>query len=139
MVRIALPLMISMVVVEACVPAQQAETLQPSFANIVMTDLPKTRTPKTTFKPDTPEIFVFFDLEHIKGGSEIKGVWICEDAEGIPHDFPIDEAGVRLGEHENMGEFSLVKPNNDWPIGDYRVELYVGESLIDKVKFKIAP
>jgi hypothetical protein len=124
---------------EACGPAQQPETPQPSFANIVMTDLPKTKTPKTTFKPDTAEIFVFFDLEHIKGGSEIKGVWICEEAKDIPPEFTIDEASVKVDNRMNMGEFSLVKPNNDWPIGKYRVELYVGESMIDSVKFKIAP
>lgn len=137
--RCALPLVVLMAMAEACGPAQEAAPPQPSFANIVMTDLPQTRTPKTTFKPDTPEIFVFFDLENIKSGSEIKGVWICEEAKDIPPEFTIDEASVKIGKVENKGEFSLVKPNKDWPVGNYRVELYVGESLIDSVKFKVAP
>lgn len=112
---------------------------EPKFTDIVMTDDESARTPKKEFKPDTATIWVFFGLENVKSGSKIKGVWICDKAPGIEPNFKIDEATVDIGVIENSGNFSISKPTNGWPVGDYHVELYAGDKQIDRVDFKVVP
>jgi len=145
--RVAVPLILSLLIAVGCgsssststsssTPTAPAST-EPKFIDVVMSDNKEDKTPMTEFKTDTAEIFIFFGLENIKSGSKIKGVWICEKAKDIPENFKIDEASVDVGMIDNMGNFSLSKPNKGWPVGDYRVELYVDDKKIDERKFKI--
>ncbi len=110
----------------------------PAYKDIVLTDDETSKAPKATFSTDTPKIWVFFGLEGFPAGSKIKGVWICEKSEGIEPNYKIDEAGLTVGPPLNTGNFSLSKPATGWPVGDYRVDLYIGEQIKEGVKFKIA-
>lgn len=119
-------------------PASTPTEPKPGFKNVVLTDDENTKSPKSSFTPDTPKIFVFWDLEKVPSGSKLKGVWICEKSEGIAPDFKIDEATVDVGTIDNSGNFSISKPNKGWPIGDYRVELWWDTNKAEEVKFNIA-
>lgn len=111
----------------------------PKFTNIVLTDDESSKAPKTEFGKDTAKLTVFFDFENVPSGSKLNGVWICEKAPDldIPPDFKIDEASVDVGMLTNTGNFSLSKPTNGWPAGDYRVELQIDGKTVETVKFKI--
>lgn len=142
MKNLALPLLMALMLIGGCGSSTSGDaaapaSTEPKFTDIVMTDNEDEKPPKTEFKPDTAKIWVFFGLENVKTGSKIKGVWICEKAPDIPPDFKIDEASVDIGMIDNMGNFSLSKPNNGWPVGDYRVELYVDDKKIHEHKFKV--
>lgn len=110
----------------------------PAYRDIVLTDDETSKAPKATFAPDTPKIWVFFGLDGFPAGSKIKGVWICEKSEGIEPNYKIDEAGLNVGPPLNSGNFSISKPKAGWPVGDYRVDLYIGEQIKESVKFTIA-
>jgi hypothetical protein len=143
MKNLALPLLMALMLVGGCGSSTSGDaaapaSTEPKFTDIVLTDSEDDKPPKSEFKTDTAKIWVFFGLENVKTGSKIKGVWICEKAPDIPPDFKIDEASVDIGMIDNMGNFSLSKPNNGWPVGDYRVELYVDDKKLDERKFKIA-
>ena len=39
----------------------------------------------------------------------------------------------------NEGYFSLSKPNNGFPVGKYRLEIYMGNDLLKTIIFTVKP
>ncbi len=109
------------------------------FKDLILTDDDSSKTPKAAFKPSTPKIFVFYNLEKVPNGDKVRSVWICEKSEGIPPNTKIDEVTVEVGLIDNTGNFSLSKPTKGWPVGDYKVELYWNDKLAETVPFSVAP
>jgi hypothetical protein len=98
---------------------------------------------KTEFTPKTPIIFFVCTSEDVKVGQKIKAVWIAEDTHQVaPNHHEIDHTVLAVKkpleeDQEWTGKFSLSKPNNDWPIGKYKVQLFAGEHLIETKKFEV--
>ena len=93
----------------------------------------------TTFSADTPAICAFWEGKGLGTGDTIGVIWIAEDIGGTnPKDTPIRRADYRIFKQEQVGEFSLSRPSGKtWPIGKYRVELYINGGIADTVKFTI--
>jgi hypothetical protein len=67
-------------------------------------------------------------------------VWIAENiGEDFPQDYKVDEASAVATNPTARGAFTLARPEGGWTPGDYRVEFYVDDVLVDAVKMKIAP
>lgn len=93
----------------------------------------------TTFAADTPKIFAFFETKGVQNGDKLRGVWIAEDVgDAAPKETKIDEPTINAKGDLDDGVFSLSKPNNGWPVGKYRLEIYVGDKLAQTVKFTIS-
>ena len=94
--------------------------------------------PTTTFRADSAKIYAFWKGDTLKAGDTIRAVWI---AEGISYtglkDAKITEASVKAYKPDDDGIFSLARPKGGWPIGNYRLELYVGDRLAQMLKFTI--
>jgi hypothetical protein len=84
-------------------------------------------------------IYCAFKIEGIEGGATIRGVWIAEDVGKVaPPNYKIDEASLKLtGDGDAKGKFSLSKPNNGFPVGKYRTEIYIGDKLAKTVTFTV--
>lgn len=108
-----------------------------AFKDVVMYEDEDSKAPKTSFVKDTPMIHVSAGLANMPNGSKIKGVWIGEKTDKAPPETKIDEATVEVAPTVNVAHFSLSKPTAGWPLGDYRVELYFNDTLLDTVKFKV--
>jgi hypothetical protein len=68
----------------------------------------------------------------------VKAVWIAENiGEDFPQDYKVDEASAPVESENARGAFTLARPETGWAIGDYRVEFYVEDVLVDAVKLKI--
>jgi hypothetical protein len=94
--------------------------------------------PTTTFAADTAEIFAFFKTKGLKDGDKLHSVWIAEDVgEAAPKETKIDEKTLDAEGDTDDGVFSLSKPTKGWPVGKYRLEIYVGDELAKTVKFTI--
>jgi hypothetical protein len=94
--------------------------------------------PTTTFSSDTPQIYVRWHGQRLRKGGKVKAVWIAENiGEDFPQDYKIDEASAMVESENARGAFTLARPENGWAIGDYRVEFYVDNVLVDAVKLKI--
>ena len=94
--------------------------------------------PKTEFTPDTPKIYCAWKAEGLKSGTQLRGVWIAEDVGKVaPPNFKIDEASFTSPGSIAQGSFALSKPNKGFPIGKYRLEIYVGSDLAKTVPFTI--
>lgn len=94
--------------------------------------------PITTFSSNTPEIYARWRGQRLRQGAKIKAVWIAENiGEDFPQDYKADEASAVAETPTAHGAFTLARPPDGWAPGDYRVEFYVDDVLVDTVKLKI--
>lgn len=95
--------------------------------------------PTTTFSSNTPEIYARWQGQRLRQGANVKAVWIAENiGEDFPQDYKVDEASAVATTPTGRGAFTLARPEDGWMPGDYRVEFYVDNVLVDAVKMKIA-
>lgn len=94
--------------------------------------------PVTTFSSNTPEIYARWQGQRLRQGANVKAVWIAENiGEDFPQDYKVDEATSVAVTPTARGAFTLARPEGGWAPGDYRVEFYVDDVLVDAVKMKI--
>lgn len=94
--------------------------------------------PATVFAANTPKLWAFILTEGTEKGDKVRVVWIAEDTNGAaPANYKIDEFSY-VGDKENFsGAGGLSKPNNGWPVGKYRVDIYIDDELEGSTKFQI--
>ena len=94
--------------------------------------------PSTTFSSNTPQIYVRWQGQRLRKGGKVKAVWIAENiGEDFPQDYKVDEASATVESQNARGAFTLARPEEGWVVGDYRVEFYVDDVLVEKTKIKI--
>ncbi len=92
--------------------------------------------PTTEFAPDAPKIVCVWKANGVIAGARVRGVWIAEDVgQGAPPNYKIQEGTLNTAADE--GKFTLTKPNNGWPVGKYRLEIYLGNDLARTVPFTV--
>jgi hypothetical protein len=93
--------------------------------------------PSTVFHPDSPLIVCVFKVEGAGPGMNARSVWIAEDVgKAAPANFKILEKSMALP-FLNSGAFSLSKPTKGFPVGTYRLEIYLGGTLAKTLKFSV--
>src|SRR5262245_18679343 len=96
--------------------------------------------PMIAFTSNTPEIYARWQGQRLRQGANVKAVWIAENiGEDFPQEYKIDEASAIAASPTARGSFTLEKPEDGWTPGDYRVDFYVDNVLVDSVKMKITP
>jgi hypothetical protein len=91
--------------------------------------------PRVEFPPDTPQVVCIWKSEDVKPGTPVRAVWIAEDVgAAAPPNTKIDEITTTS---YTGGSFNLTKPNKGWPVGRYRLEIYLGKELAKTVPFAI--
>ena len=94
--------------------------------------------PSTTFASNTPKLYAIFKTEGAKTGDKIRGVLIAEDVGDVaPANTKVLETILDVEGDTEVGDFSFSKPTNGWPVGKYRVEIYVNDELATTAKFTI--
>ena len=94
--------------------------------------------PITTFSSSTSEIYARWQGRRLRMGAKVKATWIAENiGEDFPQDYKIDEASAVAETPSAHGAFTLARPEDRWAVGDYRVEFYVDDVLVEAVKLKI--
>lgn len=91
------------------------------------------------FGPDTEKIYARWGGHDLQPEAKIRVVWIAENIGDIaPPDYTIDEASTVASASYAHGVFTLSRPDEGWVPGDYRVEFYLDDVLVQAVKLKIA-
>src|SRR5204863_1514474 len=94
--------------------------------------------PATTFAADVPKIYAFFKTKGTEKGDKLRGVWIAEDVgDAAPANTKIDETTLTADQEDFYGAFALSRPNKGWPVGKYKIDMYVGDELATTVTFTI--
>lgn len=95
--------------------------------------------PTTTFAPDTAVIHVAFKVSAARAGTRLKSVWRAVDVGGaVPANSQLAESTLTLP-GPAPGSFRLRRGSDPWPVGDYKVELYLDDRLVLTLPFKVAP
>jgi hypothetical protein len=92
----------------------------------------------TNFASDAPELFAVFKTKGAQNGDKLRGVWIAEDVgSAAPANSKIDEKTLTMDGDTDDGDLSLSKPTKGWPVGKYRLEIYVNDKLVTTTRFTI--
>jgi hypothetical protein len=95
--------------------------------------------PTTSFSSDVSSIYAFWKGEELEAGDKIQAIWIAEDiGAAAPKESKILEGDAKVYKADEDGAFSLSRPGGRiWPLGKYRVELYINSNLAELLKFTI--
>lgn len=84
------------------------------------------------FTPDTGEIYVVAEFSGFTRTTPLSSVWIWEEENHEFGSYVLD-----MPRSSTLAIFSFTRPDNGWPVGSYRVELYREEERIDIVRFSV--
>ena len=93
--------------------------------------------PTGVFAPDDNPIYVWFRGEGCTTGTTIRSVWFY-----LETDPPLllSEGAVTVDRPDDWGQFNFeLARGRHWSVGEYRVELRVGDALLATTYFRVAP
>jgi uncharacterized RDD family membrane protein YckC len=95
--------------------------------------------PATTFTPGASVISVAFRVTSAAPGSRLKAVWTAVDVgSAAPPNTELDES-VLVVPGPVPGTFRLRRGPRPWPVGNYRVDLYLDDVLVVTLPYTVAP
>ncbi len=109
----------------------------PRYSDMVLSDV-QDGAAKGTFAPQTAKIFLRTKLVDVPSGSRVKSDWIAEKTQVAPPNYKIDSVEMKVGPMGNSANFNFSKPTAGWPLGDYRIDLFIDDKPAGQVKFKVA-
>jgi hypothetical protein len=120
----------------ALVLAAPALAADPSIGRTAFT-LPDSKDTQETFRPDAPKIVLHVELLDMENDTKISADWIAEKTGAAPPNYKIDSSELTAN-GDDEATLSLSKPNNGWPVGDYRVDLSIDGKKVKSIKFQVA-
>jgi tetratricopeptide (TPR) repeat protein len=99
--------------------------------------------PGDTFAPDQSEIYLVFALTTPPADAkQISTQWVAEQVEHKSPNTVIGTDAVVMDLNDSSGYFFLDRPKGGWPVGTYRIDLFVGEEVspytyVADVRFRI--
>lgn len=109
-----------------------------SFSTAELKDARLTRdeageTTTTTYGPEDT-FFCVVELENAPDDTQTKAVWSVIEAEGVVPGYTIGEYELESG----TGTLTFkVSPQTPWPVGTYRVELYLNDEKEQSLDFTV--
>lgn len=92
-------------------------------------------TQTTVYAPSTPTFYCFYDLNNAPDSTVVKGVWTLVSAEGYDANSEIDSAEITGSDDSYY--FSLDRAADEWPVGQYKIDLYIDGKLVETVEFQV--
>lgn len=89
--------------------------------------------PTTTFAPEDT-FFCLVTLGNAPDDTTVRAVWTAVEVEGTDPNTVIDESTVDSG--SGTLEFNLTN-SNPWPVGSYKVDLYLNDELDRTIEFDV--
>lgn len=107
------------------------------FELAVATDNRETITQHDLFAPSTAKIYVIYKVTLPKAG-RVRAAWITEKVDGYAENQKFGDSGSNMEAGSYMSAFAYARPGAAWPVGTYRVDLYVDDKMERSVHFKVA-
>jgi hypothetical protein len=100
----------------------------------------------TVFSPDTPAVYIVFEVAPLEDPAQFSALWFLEDEKGNVSDTPLGKDTLAVPGHERYGFLELRKPAANWPKGNYLVKIFItpeGQQIhavnqVGTMRFKIA-
>ena len=81
--------------------------------------------PTSVFTPETPAIYIVFEVAPLEDPAQFSAQWFLEGAEGKPSDAPMGKDSLEVPGHERYGFLELKRKDDKWPVGKYQVKLFI--------------
>ena len=108
---------------------------EPGVSNVRMATDVSGETPTTVYSP-SDDFFVFFDVSAVETGTPFEGRWYALDIEGEDPNTPFQTLSYNLEEGASTVYFQLYS-DVEWPIGTYRVEIYMNGVKVGEAQFSV--
>lgn len=79
----------------------------------------------TVFAPDTPAVYIVFEVAPLEDPAQFGAQVFPVDAEGKTGETVIVRDSLEVPGHERYGFLELKKPSDQWPQGKYLVKIYI--------------
>lgn len=81
--------------------------------------------PTSVFSPDTPAIYIVFEVAPLEDPAQFGVQWFLEDADGKLSPAPVGKDVLEVPGHERYGYLELKKPGEKWAVGNYVAKLFI--------------
>jgi hypothetical protein len=81
--------------------------------------------PTTTFPPDTPAIYIVFEVAPLEDPAQFSAQWFLEGEGGKLSDAPIGKDTLEVPGHERYGFLELKRAGEKWTPGKYLAKLFI--------------
>ena len=81
--------------------------------------------PTSVFTPDTPAIYIVFEVAPLEDPAQFSAQWFQESAEGKLPDVPMGKDSLEVPGHERYGFLELKRKEEKWPVGKYQVKIFI--------------
>ncbi len=100
--------------------------------------------PAREFTPETKPIFLVFRVHQHYGDYQVFGRLYPENVEGLNPLTVMDKDAIHLANEDDSGYLQFDPPEDQWPPGSYRVEIFVGFeaskfNMMGTMRFSVAP
>ncbi|MEK7268267.1 MAG: hypothetical protein AAB093_02590 [Nitrospirota bacterium] len=79
----------------------------------------------TVFAPDTPAVYIVFEVAPLEDPAQFSAQWFLEDEAGNTSEPPVGQDTLAVPGHERYGFLELTKSAEGWKKGTYLVKIYV--------------
>lgn len=116
------------------------DTARPISATLALNVSPNHEpiNPTTTFAPEVQTIHLAFKVSQAQPGSTLKAVWSAVNVgAAAPPNSQLVESTLTLP-GPIPGTFRFTRGTQPWPVGDYKVDLYLNNQLVLTIPYKVA-
>jgi hypothetical protein len=79
----------------------------------------------TVFTPETPAVYVVFEVAPLEDPAQFGAQWFLEDDQGRTSDTPLGRDVLEVPGHSRYGFLELKSPPQGWQKGNYLVKLFI--------------
>lgn len=81
--------------------------------------------PTSVFTPDTPIVYIVFEVAPLEDPAQFGVQWFLEQDAGQLSSTPVGKDVLEVPGHERYGFLELKKPGEKWPLGNYVAKLFI--------------
>ena len=108
----------------------------PKISNFYMAKDDQGTNKTTTFAP-TDALILFFDVNGVRNGTPFEARWYVLNAAGKDPNTPFKIMDQNYNSGSTTLRFHLTNTGN-WPVGQYRVDVYMSGNKVGEVLFNVA-
>ena len=137
---VTLLLLVSVILAACSASFSTANITRATLAKDVKGDTFEPVDPTSTFPTDQAVIHLVLSVANAPSDTKVKAVWTAVDVgDAAPANTKIDEKELTLDTSGNT-DFTLSIPSSGvWPVGKYKVEVYLNDKLDRTLEYNIAP
>ncbi|HSA99898.1 MAG TPA: hypothetical protein VLE49_04555 [Anaerolineales bacterium] len=128
------PVLFALIVLIVSQLACNASASTANINNAWMDTTEEGKNPATVFSQDAV-FFAFVDLKNAPDDTKLKAVWTAVDAQDTEKNLKLNE--TEFVSSDGLVHFQLENKEYLWPVGQYKVDIYLNDKLDKTLTFEV--